>query len=423
MTENTQGANAQTKETPLHAIHAELGASFTDFGGWDMPLKYGSELAEHRAVREAAGLFDLSHMGEVRISGADAAAFLDYALVAKYSKMKIGKARYGVLVNEGGYILDDLITYRIGEEEFLIVPNASNTPAVVAALKDRVQAFVRDEAPGADVHLVDESDATALIAVQGPNSEAIILRALDESAHGEFGPRTGAGDPAKAEATGDAEGSAASAEADTVTIGETVRELKYYAWMPLTIAGIDLMLARTGYTGEDGFELYAPNIGAARLWETLVTSGVEYGLVPCGLAARDSLRLEAGMPLYGNELDENTTPYDAGLGRMIGFKTKENFFAREALAALGQTEPPRVLVGLTSEGRRAARSGAAVSVDGTEVGTVTSGQPSPTLGHPIALAYVDRSAAEVGTAVTVDIRGKAHDFTVTELPFYKRPSN
>ncbi|WP_209326020.1 glycine cleavage system aminomethyltransferase GcvT [Brevibacterium renqingii] len=419
MTENTQ----KPKETPLHAEHAELGASFTDFGGWDMPLKYGSELAEHRAVREAAGIFDLSHMGEVRITGTDAAAFLDYAFVAKYSKMKIGKARYGVIVNEGGYILDDLITYRIGDEEFLIVPNAANTPAVVTALKERMETFLTDIAPGAAVRLFDESDATALIAVQGPNSEAIILRALDESADGEFGPRTGTGDSAQAEVTDAVNGGATSAGQEKITLGEAVRELKYYAWMPLTIAGIDLMLARTGYTGEDGFELYIPNIGATRLWETLVTSGADYGLVPCGLAARDSLRLEAGMPLYGNELDLETTPYDAGLGRMIGFKTKETFFAREALAELGKTEPPRVLVGLTSAGRRAARSGAAVSIDGAEIGTVTSGQPSPTLGHPIALAYLDRNHAEAGTEVTVDIRGKAHDFTVTELPFYTRQSH
>ncbi|WP_166969466.1 aminomethyltransferase family protein [Brevibacterium atlanticum] len=423
MTENTQGETTQTKETPLHTVHADLGASFTDFGGWDMPLKYGSELAEHRAVREAAGLFDLSHMGEVRISGTDAVAFLDYALVAKYSTMKVGKAKYGVIVNEAGYLLDDLITYRIGDEEYLIVPNASNTPTVVAALKDRVEHFVQEVIPGADVHLVDESDATALIAVQGPNSEAIILRALDDSADGEFGPRTGAGDKAKAEVTDVANGGATSAGDGTITIGEAVRELGYYAWMPLTIAGIDLILARTGYTGEDGFELYAPNIGATRLWETLVTSGADYGLVPCGLAARDSLRLEAGMPLYGNELDLGTTPFDAGLGRMIGFTTKDDFVAREALAKLGETEPERVLVGLTSEGRRAARSGATVSVDGAEVGTVTSGQPSPTLGHPIALAYLDREFAEAGTAVTVDIRGKAHDFTVTGLPFYTRQSH
>ncbi|MDN5910900.1 MAG: glycine cleavage system protein T, partial [Brevibacterium sp.] len=201
--------------------------------------------------------------------------------------------------------------------------------------------------------------------------------------------------------------------------------------MPLTIAGIDLMLARTGYTGEDGFELYIPNIAAQRLWETLTTAGVDYGLVPCGLASRDSLRLEAGMPLYGNELGLETTPFDVGLRRMIGFTTKENFAAREALAKLGETEPPRVLVGLTSAGRRAARSGASIfaSADevgaegGTAVGTITSGQPSPTLGHPIALAFLDRGMADPGTPVFVDIRGKAHEFTVAELPFYQRGEN
>src|SRR5690606_15976238 len=158
MTETTQAL----KHTALHAQHEELGANFTDFGGWDMPLKYGSELAEHRAVREAAGLFDLSHMGEVLISGADAAAFLDYALVAKYSTMKIGKAKYGVIVNEAGGLLDDLITYRIGDEEFLIVPNASNTPAVVTALTERLQHFLQTVAPGSDVRLTDESGDTAL---------------------------------------------------------------------------------------------------------------------------------------------------------------------------------------------------------------------------------------------------------------------
>lgn len=407
-----------TRETPLHDIHAQLGASFTDFGGWDMPLKYGSELAEHRAVREAAGIFDLSHMGEVRLTGSDAAAFLDYALVAKYSKMKIGKAKYGVLVNEAGYLLDDLITYRIGDEEFLIVPNASNTPTVVATLQERLQNFLQVESPGADATLVDESQGTALIAVQGPNSEAIILRALDEGAHGEFGPSTTSADDSSVNSTG-------------ITVGEAVRELKYYAWMPLTIAGIDMMLARTGYTGEHGFELYIPNIAAPRLWETLTTAGADYGLVPCGLASRDSLRLEAGMPLYGNELSLETSPFDVGLGRMIGFTTKENFAARDALAKLGETEPPRVLVGLTSAGRRAARSGASVFASADEVGaegsssvgTITSGQPSPTLGHPIALAFLDRGLADPGTPVFVDIRGKAHEFSVTELPFYKRGEN
>ncbi|RBP62204.1 aminomethyltransferase [Brevibacterium sanguinis] len=413
-------------EIPLHDIHAELGATFTDFGGWDMPLKYGSELAEHRAVREAAGIFDLSHMGEVRITGPAAAAFLDYALVAKYSTMKNGRAKYGVIVTEAGYLLDDLITYRIGDEEFLVVPNASNTPVVVEALEARLQHFVTEVEPAAEVTLTDESAHTALIAVQGPASEAIVLKALDAGAAGEFGPRTSATDAAPQAGTSAGASSVGAASAgstsatDATSVGEAVRGLKYYAWMPLTIAGIDLMLARTGYTGEDGFELYVPDIAAERLWAVLMTAGADHGLVPCGLAARDSLRLEAGMPLYGNELTLETTPFDAGLGRMIGFASKGDFVARDALARLGETEPARVLVGLTSEGRRAARAGSTIHSGGVEVGVVTSGQPSPTLGHPIALAYVDRELSAPGTAVSVDIRGKAHDFTVAELPFHTR---
>jgi aminomethyltransferase len=376
------------KHTPLHGVHEKLRASFTDFGGWDMPLKYGSELGEHRAVREAAGIFDLSHMGEVRVTGPDAAAFLDFALVAKYSKMKLGKARYGVIVDENGYLLDDLITYRIDEGEYLVVPNAGNTPVVAQALTDRANQFTAEIQPGAEVTVADESADTALIAVQGPKAEEILL-ATQDSEEGQ----------------------------------QTVRELGYYAWAPLTVAGIEVFLARTGYTGEDGFELIIDNADATALWEELVRVGADYDLTPCGLASRDSLRLEAGMPLYGNELTRETTPFDAGLGRMVGFKTKETFFAREALEKLAEEEPARVLVGLTSEGRRAARGGATVSVDGDEVGVVTSGQPSPTLGHPIALAYVDTAVSAPGTAVSVDIRGKAHDFVVAELPFYSRSAD
>ncbi|GAA4284292.1 glycine cleavage system aminomethyltransferase GcvT [Brevibacterium daeguense] len=376
------------KHTPLHGVHEKLGASFTDFGGWDMPLKYGSELGEHKAVREAAGIFDLSHMGEVRVTGPDAAAFLDFALVAKYSKMKLGKARYGVIVDEHGYLLDDLITYRIAEDEYLVVPNAGNTPVVAEALTDRANQFTAEIQPAAEVTVADESGDTALIAVQGPKAEEILL-ATQDSEEGQ----------------------------------QTVRELGYYAWAPLTVAGIDVFLARTGYTGEDGFELIIDNQDATALWAELVRVGDDSGLTPCGLASRDSLRLEAGMPLYGNELTRETTPFDAGLGRMVGFTTKETFFAREALEKLAESEPARVLVGLTSEGRRAARSGATVSVDGSEVGIVTSGQPSPTLGHPIALAYVDTAVSEPGSAVSVDIRGKAHDFVVVELPFYSRSAD
>lgn len=375
-----------TKHTPLHDVHARLGASFTDFGGWDMPLKYGSELAEHRAVREAAGIFDLSHMGEVRVTGADAGALLDYALVAKYSSMPVGKAKYGVLVDAAGGLVDDLITYRIADDEFLVVPNASNTPAVVEALTARAEKFCTEIVPDAAAEVADESADTALIAVQGPQSQAIL------------------------EAAGGGGGS--------------LDELGYYAWQPLTLDGVEIMLARTGYTGEDGFELYLPNASAEAIWELLFSAAekVDGEVLPCGLAARDSLRLEAGMPLYGNELSLEHSPLDAGLSRMVelNVKNKEHLFAREALEGLLTQQPARVLAGLTSQGRRAARQGATVLLDGEQIGEITSGQPSPTLGHPIALAYLDREHTEPGTAVSVDIRGKSYDFTVTELPFYRR---
>lgn len=375
-----------TKHTPLHDVHARLGASFTDFGGWDMPLKYGSELAEHRAVREAAGIFDLSHMGEVRVTGADAGALLDYALVAKYSSMPVGKAKYGVLVDAAGGLVDDLITYRIADDEFLVVPNASNTPAVVEALTARAEEFRTEIVTDAAAEVADESADTALIAVQGPQSQAILEAA-------------GAG-------------------------GGSLDELGYYAWQPLTLDGVEIMLARTGYTGEDGFELYLPNASAEAIWELLFSAAekVDGEVLPCGLAARDSLRLEAGMPLYGNELSLEHSPLDAGLSRMVelNVKNKEHLFAREALEGLLTQQPARVLAGLTSQGRRAARQGATVLLDGEQIGEITSGQPSPTLGHPIALAYLDREHTEPGTAVSVDIRGKSYDFTVTELPFYRR---
>ncbi len=386
-----------TKQTPLHQINAELGANFTDFGGWDMPLKYGSELAEHRAVREFAGIFDLSHMGEVRVTGADAAAFMDYALLSRYSIMKNGKAKYGVIIDEAGGLLDDVITYRLGDDEFLIVPNAGNTPAVVAALEDRAEK-AKAAGAAADFEVRNESDDTALIAVQGPKSEEILLAAV-----------------------------CGSTECDNREDCTKIKDLEYYAWTFITVDGVEVFLARTGYTGEDGFELYIKNADAEALWNRLMSineAEFDGAALPCGLASRDSLRLEAGMPLYGNELTRETTPFDAGFGGMVrgALKNKGDFYGRETMQKLGDADQaegtPRKLVGLSSEGRRAARAGAGVFVDGAEVGVITSGQPSPTLGHPIALAYLDTAHAEPGTAVTVDIRGKSYDFSVVETPFY-----
>lgn len=370
-----------SRHTALHARHEALGASFTDFGGWDMPLRYGSELAEHRAVRESAGLFDLSHMGEVWVSGPDAATFMNTALAGNLAVVKVGKAKYTMILAEDAGIIDDLIVYRVAETRYLVVPNASNAATVASELTARASGF--------DVEVTDASAETSLVAVQGPASEAIVRAAVtDEDQRA------------------------------------AVTDLGYYAWTAVVVAGIDVLLARTGYTGEDGFELYVPNDQAVALWDALTEAGREHGLAPAGLAARDSLRLEAGMPLYGHELGRETTPLVAGLGPVVSLKKEERFVGRQAYEqakadGLGVTSG-RTVVGLKGLGRRAARAGYPVLVDGTVVGEVTSGLPSPTLGHPIALALVDVAQREPGTTVTVDLRGKPESFEVVPLPFYTR---
>lgn len=370
------------KYTALYEEHKQLGASFTDFGGWQMPLKYSSELAEHHAVRNAAGLFDLSHMGEVWVTGPEAGAFLDYALVGKLSAIADGKAKYSLICNADGGIVDDLITYRFGDEKYLVVPNAGNAPTVAAALAERARS---GKVGGFDVIVGDVSAEMSLVAVQGPKAEAILLKLTDEPQHA------------------------------------LVTDLKYYAFNELTVAGHDVILARTGYTGEDGFELFVANNAAAPLWASVAEAGAEFGIVPCGLASRDSLRLEAGMPLYGNELSLERSPFDAGLGPVVALKSKEgDFVGRSALEADKEAGSKRKLVGLKGLGRRAGRGGYPVLKDGNVVGEVTSGQPSPTLGYPVAMAYVDVEFTELGTALDIDLRGKAEPFEVVALPFYKR---
>ena len=370
--------------TALYEEHKKLGASFTDFGGWQMPLKYSSELAEHHAVRQSAGLFDLSHMGEVWVTGPDAAAFLDYALVGKISAMAIGKAKYSLICNEDGGIIDDLITYRRGEEKFLVVPNAGNAKVVAEALAERAAGF--------DVTVEDASAATSLIAVQGPKAEAILLRLVPAAQH------------------------------------DLVTGLKYYAAVevPFMFGGAsqDLLLARTGYTGEDGFEIFVANEDAATLWQALVAIAEDGELTPAGLASRDSLRLEAGMPLYGNELSLEGDPFAAGLGPVVALSKEGDFVGKAALAAKKEAgagaTTGRKLVGLKGLGRRAGRGHYPVLKDGNVVGEVTSGQPSPTLGYPVAMAYVDVEFTEPGTALDIDLRGKSEPFEVVALPFYKR---
>lgn len=363
-----------TPTSPLLDEHVELGAHFTDFAGWRMPLRYGSELAEHHVVRHTAGLFDLSHMGEIAVRGPQAGAALDHALVGLMSAVGVGRAKYTLLCAPDGGVLDDLVVYRRGDDDFLIVANAANAGLVYREIADRASGF--------DVSVSDESATTALIAVQGPAAAAIVGELVDP-------------------------GQRAAADA-----------LRYYAATPATVAGIEVLLSRTGYTGEDGFELYVPNAAAVALWRALLAVTRGHDGLPAGLACRDTLRLEAGMPLYGNELSTRINPYQAGLGRVV--RLDKDFVGRDALQAAAAAPPARTLVGLTGTGRRAARAGYPVYAGETEIGAVTSGALSPTLGVPIAMAYLDAAHATPGATVTVDIRGTRAEYRVTTLPFYRR---
>ncbi|GAA3295917.1 glycine cleavage system aminomethyltransferase GcvT [Streptomyces cinereospinus] len=364
------------RRTALDALHRSLGATMTDFAGWDMPLRYGSERDEHLAVRTRAGLFDLSHMGEITVTGPQAARLLNHALVGDIASVGVGRARYTMICRADGGILDDLIVYRLAETEYLVVANASNAQTVLDALTERAEGF--------DAAVRDDRDAYALVAVQGPESPGVLGRLTDAGLDG----------------------------------------LKYYAGLSGTVAGVPALIARTGYTGEDGFELFVAPEHAVTLWEALTEAGAGAGLVPCGLSCRDTLRLEAGMPLYGHELTTSLTPFDAGLGRVVKFGKAGDFVGREALAeaaARAEASPPRVLVGLIAEGRRVPRAGYAVVAGGEVIGEVTSGAPSPTLGRPIAMAYVDAAHAAPGTpGVGVDIRGTHEPYEVVALPFYQR---
>ena len=370
--------------SPLHDIHVAAGASFTDFAGWQMPVRYSSDLAEHHAVRTAAGIFDISHMAEIRVTGPDAAAFLDFALAGKLSAIANGQAKYSLLLAATGGMIDDLVVYRLADAEFLIVANAGNRFAVVEALTERAGEFA--------VTLTDESDDISLIAVQGPLSRSIL-----------------------------------AATAGLGRAGIPLDELKYYWTTSASFGEVPLLIGRTGYTGEDGFELYIQADAAADLWRALIDAGFPFGLVPCGLASRDTLRLEAGMPLYGHELCLETMPVQAGLGRVVALSKPGDFVGRAAIEA-GPAPTARVLIGLRSEGKRAGRAGYEVThgdetVGYSTVGEVTSGALSPTLGYPIAMAYVEPRFAETGTDLQIDVRGSRVAASVVPMPFYSRQEN
>ncbi|MBU4465780.1 MAG: glycine cleavage system protein T [Actinobacteria bacterium] len=385
------------RSTILRERHEAHGASFTDFGGWDMPVRYTSDLAEHHAVRTAAGLFDISHMAEFWVEGGRAADFLDYLLAGLISTMSVGKAKYSLVLADDGGIVDDVIVYRTGDDRFLIIANAGNRAAVAAALESARDSWTRvlpfldgpitgDWAviPGAEVPRVeDASDRLSLLAVQGPRAREIL-----------------------------------TSTAGVEVTGTPLDELRYYAWSGGTYEGAPLFIARTGYTGEDGYELLIENERADSLWQALTDAGAPLGLVPAGLAARDTLRLEAGMPLYGHELSRDIVPAQAGLGRVVATE-KADFIGKAGLADRNDPDAP-VLVGLVSEGKRAGRAGYAIYDGDTRVGEITSGALSPTLGYPIAMAFVAPSAAASGTVLTIDVRGTRIPATVTALPFYRR---
>ncbi len=370
----TVDLDAGLTTTPLAERHAQLGARLIEFGGWLMPVQYRSIIEEHRTVRERVGLFDLSHMGELFVEGADAGEALARALVSNPPALAVGRAHYSMLTAADGGILDDLIVYRLAESRYLVVANASNAELVSDALAERMAGF--------KAVLDDGSLATGLVAVQGP-------RAVDV-----LGPLT------------------------DVDLGA----LRYYGIAEGHVAGMEALVARTGYTGEDGFELFVDWNRTAELWDALLPAVEGAGGAPIGLGARDTLRLEAGMPLYGNELDRTTNPYEAGLGRVVKLDKPGDFVGRAALEKAGQGPRTRTLVGLVMEGRGIARHGYPVHAGERRTGVVTSGTQSPTLGSPIAMAYVAPADAEPGTMVEVEIRDQRVPARVVSLPFYKRPA-
>lgn len=360
--------------TPLLDRHEALGAKIVEFAGWLMPIQYGGILEEHRAVRSTAGLFDLSHMGELVVEGPEAGAALAGALITDPPALAVGRAHYSMICAPDGGILDDLIVYRLAEERFMVVANASNARTVSDALAERLA--------GRRAVLDDRSFATGLVAIQGPRSVDILsgLTDLDLSA------------------------------------------IRYYAIAEGTVAGIPAQVARTGYTGEDGFELFVDTAQVGGVWDTVLEAGRPHGLVPVGLGARDTLRLEAGMPLYGNELDRATNPFEAGLGRVVKLSKPDDFVGRAALEKVARDGVSRRLVGLVLRERGIARHGYPVLNASGPTGVVTSGTLSPTRGDAIAMAYVAAGDAEPGTMLAVEIRGAPVAAEVVPLPFYKRPS-
>jgi aminomethyltransferase len=360
------------RRTPLHDVHVELGARMVPFAGYEMPVQYTSIIEEHRTVRSAAGLFDLSHMGELEVRGGGAVAFLGNAIVSDPSTLVDGQAQYSMLCQPDGGIVDDLIVYRLAPDRFMVVCNASNRDAVVDHLAGLPA--------GDDVRVEDRSDEIALIAPQGPAAASVLAGLTDVDLDG----------------------------------------LENYHAAEGLVDGVPCIVARTGYTGEDGFELFCDADSARAVWDAVMAAGEARGLRPCGLGARDTLRLEAGMPLYGNELDRNTNPFEANLGRVVKLE-KGDFVGRDALEAVKDAGPARKLIGLQMVDNAIPRSGYEVRAGGRRTGRVTSGTLSPTLGTKIAMARVSADTAGLGNAFEVVVRDRPYRAEQVKLPFYRRP--
>jgi len=369
------------RTVPLDAVHRTLGATMTPFGGWSMPVRYASDLAEHHAVRTRAGLFDVSHMGQIELVGPDVTGMLETVLVSRVGDLEVGRARYSMLCDDDGGVIDDLIIYRL-EGRHLIIANASNTEAVLAALAD---------ASSDHDLVVTHLAGRILLALQGPVAARLLAEASVE---------------------------------DRASGAPDATALRPFRAVETRVAGVPTLVARTGYTGEDGFELACDGADGAALWDALVgPDGAEDGAggaIPCGLAARDTLRLEAGLPLHGHELGPDLGPFETGFARIVHLETGRSFRGRAALERIATDGPARRVVGLVATGRRSPRAGYTVLDGDRVVGVVTSGAPSPTLGVPIALAAVESGASAPGTRLTIDVRGTPVPSEVVALPFVRR---
>ena len=356
--------------TPLYDCHVAAGGKMVPFAGYALPVQYEQSgvIAEHMAVRQKAGLFDVSHMGEVVLSGPDALANVQKLMTNDYSDLADGFVRYSPMCYANGGVVDDLLVYKIKDGVYFIVVNAANRHKDVAWMRQNLFG---------NVELKDISDDVAQIALQGPEAEKILRK---------------------------------------LTTEENIPAKNYTFVEKASVAGKACLVSRTGYTGEDGFELYTAPADAPALWNALLEAGGEYGLIPCGLGARDTLRMEAAMPLYGHEMDETVSPWETGLAWAVKM-AKDDFIGKAAIEATGR---PRARVGLKITGRGIARENCTVYVDGKEIGHTTSGTHCPYLGMPVAMALVDSAYKEVGAQVEVDVRGRKIAAEVVKLPFYKR---